>query len=78
MCYNVVKPIPPLGTVMKYCSEIGGTDMELTKIRLLRILEILRETDEDHPYTAQQLKEKLSLYGIAAERKAILRDVAAL
>ncbi|MBQ6235743.1 MAG: transcriptional regulator [Clostridia bacterium] len=52
--------------------------MELTKIRLLRILEILRETDEDHPYTAQQLKEKLMLYGIEAERKAILRDVAAL
>lgn len=52
--------------------------MELTKIRLLRMLEILRETDEDHPYTAHQLKEKLMLYGIEAERKAILRDVAAL
>ena len=52
--------------------------MELTKIRLLRILEILRETDEDHPYTAHQLKEKLMLFGIEAERKAILRDVSAL
>lgn len=52
--------------------------METTKIRLLRMLEILRETDEDHPYTAHQLKEKLSLYGIDAERKAILRDIAAL
>ena len=52
--------------------------MELTKIRLLRMLEIFRETDEDHPYTAHQLKEKLMLYGIEAERKAILRDVAAL
>lgn len=52
--------------------------MELTKICLLRMLEIFRETDEDHPYTAHQLKEKLMLYGIEAERKAILRDVAAL
>ena len=52
--------------------------MENTKIRLLRILEILRETDEDHPYTAQQIIAQLALYGMAAERKAVLRNIAAL
>ncbi len=52
--------------------------MENTKIRLLRILEILRATDEDHPYTANQIIGQLALYGIAAERKSVLRDIAAL
>ncbi len=52
--------------------------MEYTKIRLLRVLDILRETDEDHPFTANQIVHQLELYGIIAERKAVLRDVAAL
>ena len=52
--------------------------METTKLRLLRVLSILRETDETHPCTANQIVAKLALYGIAAERKAVIRDVAAL
>ena len=52
--------------------------MEITKIKLLRVLEILRETDEDHPYTANEIIAKLKLYGLDAERKAVLRDIAAL
>lgn len=45
------------------------------KMRLLRILDILKETDEEHPVTAKQMISKLSLYGIEAERKAVLRDI---
>lgn len=52
--------------------------MENTKIRLLRVMDILRETDEDHPYTANQIVHQLELYGINAERKAVLRDIVAL
>lgn len=52
--------------------------MEQTKIRLLRVLSILRESDEDHPITATQIVHQLSLYGMQAERKAVLRDIAAL
>lgn len=52
--------------------------MEITKIKLLRVLEILRETDEDHPYTANEIIAKLKLYGLDAERKSVLRDIAAL
>lgn len=52
--------------------------MEITKIKLLRVLEILRETDENHPYTANQIVAKLALYGIEAEKKSVLRDIATL
>ena len=52
--------------------------MEVTKIKLLRVLEILKETDEDHPITTNQIIEQLKLYGICAERKAVQRDIAAL
>ena len=52
--------------------------MEQTKIRLLRVLSILRETDEEHPITANQIVHQLSLHGIQAERKAVLRDIAAI
>lgn len=52
--------------------------MEQTKIRLLRVLSIVRETDEDHPITANQIVQQLHLYGMEAERKAVLRDIAAL
>lgn len=52
--------------------------MEVTKIKLLRVLDILKETDEDHPITTNQILEQLKLYGICAERKAVQRDIAAL
>ncbi len=52
--------------------------MASSKIKLLRILEIIRETDEEHPYTANQIVQKLSLYGIEAERKSVLRDISTL
>lgn len=46
-----------------------------SKLKLLKILEILMETDEQHPLTALQINEKLKLYGIEAERKSICRDI---
>ena len=49
-----------------------------SKLKLLRVLDLLRETDEEHPYTANQIVRQLALYGIDAERKSVLRDIAAL
>ncbi len=49
--------------------------MANAKLKLLKILEILSETDEDHPLTATQIRDKLLLYGITAERKSICRDI---
>lgn len=49
------------------------------KLKLLYLIEILlKETDEDHPMTAEKLIKKLELKGISAERKAIYRDIDAL
>lgn len=52
--------------------------MEQTKIRLLRVLSIIRETDEEHPITANRIVHQLSLYGMKVERKSVLRDISAL
>lgn len=49
-----------------------------SKIKLLRVLDILSETDEEHPMTTNQIVRELSLYGIEAERKSVLRDIATL
>ena len=46
------------------------------KLKLLHIIEILKEySDEDFPVSAAFIIEKLRLYGINAERKAIYDDV---
>lgn len=52
--------------------------MEKNKLKLLRVLDIIKETDEMHPITARQIVEKLKLYGIETERKSVLRDIATL
>ncbi len=49
--------------------------MANAKVKLVRIWEILQDTDEEHPLTAPQIGEKLKNYGIAAERKSICRDI---
>ena len=49
------------------------------KLKILYIMKILlAETDEGHPITVGALIEKLSAYGISAERKAIYDDIEAL
>ncbi len=49
--------------------------MASAKLKMLRILEILSQTDEDSPLTALQIAKKLEKYGISAERKSICRDI---
>ena len=51
---------------------------EKNKLKLLYILDIMRKTDEFHPINSTQIAEKLSAYGISAERKSIGRDLACL
>ncbi|WP_276673368.1 helix-turn-helix transcriptional regulator [Selenomonas artemidis] len=47
-----------------------------TKKKFYHIMEILMETDEDHPKTAVQIADLLETrYGIRAERKSIYRDI---
>lgn len=45
------------------------------KIKLLKILEIMRKTDENHPLTIDEIRRKLEKYGLEAERKSISRDL---
>ena len=49
-----------------------------TKLKCLQILNILNETDIDHPLTTAQISEKLTLLDLTAERKAISRDIGVL
>lgn len=49
------------------------------KIKLLKILEILRqETDEDHPMNTQTLLQKLADQGIACDRRTLPLDIQVL
>ena len=48
-------------------------DRTLSLIRLL-----YQESDEDHPFTTQQIVQRLTQAGISVERKSIYRDLAAM
>lgn len=53
--------------------------MDRKKGKLLALLEIFgRESDESHPLTVKDLIERLSAYGITAERKALYDDIEVL
>lgn len=52
--------------------------MQKNKQKLLKILDILKTTDESHPITANQIIKQLKLWGINAERKSVLRDISVL
>ncbi len=45
------------------------------KIKLLKVLDILRATDETHPITAVGICKLLEAEGISAERKSVCRDI---
>ncbi len=46
------------------------------KLKLLYVLDILKKhSDEEHPLNATEIAEKLSVYGIDAERKSIYDDI---
>ena len=50
-----------------------------TKLKLLHVSDILsRETDEEHPLSANQLCERLEMRGISAERKSVYADIRTL
>lgn len=52
---------------------------ELNKIKLLFLHDIFtRQTDKDHVYSANELCDLLSEYGISCERKSIYSDIEAL
>ena len=52
---------------------------ELNKIKLLFLHDIFtRQTDSEHVYSANELCELLSDYGISCERKSIYSDIEAL
>lgn len=62
-------------------NERGGimAKSENQKQKLFRILEILmRETDEDHGLTINEIISRLEDYGISAERKSLYSDFATL
>ncbi len=46
-----------------------------SKMKLLKVLDILKETDKTHPITAVGICKKLSEMGIDAERKSVCRDI---
>ena len=50
-----------------------------TRERLLALIDILlRQTDEEHPISGVKLAKELNKLGIAAEKRAIYADIAAL
>ena len=52
--------------------------MGATKEKLLRTLDILKTTDEQHPLTTAKIIALLRDYGLEPERKSVLRDIAVL
>ncbi len=49
------------------------------KLKILYIVKILTEfTDEQHPLSAEEICNKLSAYGVTAERKSIYNDIECL
>lgn len=48
------------------------------KLKLLKVLDVLRETDETHPITAVGICKRLEEAGISAERKSVCRDIKTL
>lgn len=49
-----------------------------SKLKLLKVLDILKDTDEQHPVTANEITDKLADEGIPSERKSVARDISYL
>ena len=56
-------------------NDKGDDTMGSTKEKMLRILDILKTTDEQHPITTNKIIEKLRDYSLEPERKSVLRDI---
>ena len=46
-----------------------------SKIKMLKVLEIISATDPSHPMTASKICKALEKEGISAERKSVCRDI---
>ena len=47
-----------------------------SKLKILYIIDILKEfSDEENPLTATEICDRLAIYGVKAERKAIYDDI---
>ena len=46
-----------------------------SKIKLLKVLDILTQSDKNHPITASKICALLEKEGISAERKSVCRDI---
>lgn len=46
-----------------------------SKIKLLKVLDILSQSDKNHPITASKICTLLEKDGISAERKSVCRDI---
>lgn len=53
-------------------------EIEAGKVRLLMILDLLMETDENHPLRQNEICQKLQIKEIEADRKTVSRDILAL
>lgn len=51
---------------------------EKNKLKIIYVLELMKKTDEFHPMNSTKIIAELEKHGIAAERKAIGRDIQAL
>ena len=62
--------------------EMMNTDLKgsnPTKIKLLKLLELLRrETDDEHPLTTAELLTKLEAEGIPCDRRTLSKDISVL
>ncbi|MGN0607954.1 MAG: helix-turn-helix transcriptional regulator [Oscillospiraceae bacterium] len=52
--------------------------MGKNKLKLLYVLDIMKQTDEQHPLTAKKIAVKLKNCGIDAEYKSVIRDIKTL
>ncbi len=48
------------------------------KIKLLKLLEILKETDKEHPLSTMELCERVEKLGIPCDRRTLSKDIALL
>lgn len=46
-----------------------------SKLKLLQIIDILQQTDPDHPISTAQIVTRLKQLGTSSERKSVLRDI---
>lgn len=62
-------------TKNKLVTKKGRVKIMESKVKLLKVLDILSETDSAHPITATKICQILKSEGADAERKSVCRDI---